>query len=77
VTLKQHEAPSPTKTGVVAAEEVQIFLKHIQYINVEQNRTELEEISSKAFKQHKIKKDMEKIEIQIKDRELSIVPYGT
>jgi len=35
---------------------------------------ELEEISTKAFKQHRIKKDMEKIEVQIKDRELSIVP---
>jgi len=55
---------------------MQIYLIHIQKINVEQNRNELEEISTKAFKQHRIKKDMKKIEVQIKDRELSIVPYG-
>jgi len=51
---------SPTKPGT-QPEEMQIFLKHIQQIDVEQNRTELEEISTKAFKQHRIKKDMEKI----------------
>lgn len=76
VNLKQHDAQSnnKTSTGTVATEEAAIFLKHIQEINVEKNRHELEEISSKAFKQHRIKKDMEKIEAQIKDRELSIVP---
>jgi hypothetical protein len=73
VTLKQPE--SPVKPGALPGE-MQIYLIHIQKINVEQNRNELEEISTKAFKQHRIKKDMKKIEVQIKDRELSIVPYG-
>lgn len=77
IDLKKHSQTAAKSGQVVQAghqDEVQIFLKHIQEIDVEKYRNELEEISTKAFKQHRIKKDMEKIELQIKDRELSIIP---
>jgi len=52
------------------------MLKHIKDIDTEKYKLDLEDISTKAFKQHKIRKDMNNMEDQLKEKELVIEPYN-
>lgn len=42
-------------------------------IDTEKYKLDLEEISTKAFKQHKLKKDMQQMEDQLKEKELLVI----
>lgn len=52
-----------------------IFLKHVLGIDIDKYMIELEDISAKAFKQHKIKKDIDKMKQSLKEKELTIESY--
>jgi len=52
------------------------MLRHIKEIDTEKYKLDLEDISTKAFKQHKIRKDMNNMEDQLKEKELLIESYN-
>jgi len=53
-------------------EDTSIMLKHIQTIDTDKYKLELEEISNKAMKQHLIKKDLLLMKEQLSELELTV-----
>jgi len=57
-------------------EDTTIMLKHIQGIDTDKYKSELEEISNKSIKQFKIKKQLSEMKEHLLELELTVENYG-